>query len=154
MPRYQHDPDEDLEEEDESGEDLEEADADRGSASRKAHPGCAATIVLLALAGIGFFLRTWVFCRLWGWYMTPLFRLPELRYVQGLGLMLLAGIPIPVLGPARRAGTDLDELLEDPDLTGEEQFRIAGDIVKRAFRATLCPPLFVLAAAWIIKLFL
>ena len=53
-------------------------------------------IAILLLGGVGLFilgsiLRGWVLSILWGWFVVPVFSLPNLTVVQAIGISLIIG---------------------------------------------------------------
>lgn len=50
-----------------------------------------AVVVIISVIAIITVLRAFVLCKLWTWFMIPLFHLPELTIPLAIGIALVAG---------------------------------------------------------------
>jgi len=95
--------------------------------------GCLAGIIVLIMIPLIAILQGWVLTVLWGWFIVPTFRAPELSIAVAIGLTLIVG------------------MFKDINIKNSE--KSSEDRLVEAI-ATVLTPFVFLFLGWIVQLFM
>jgi len=102
--------------------------------------GCFSLVCIV----IGYFLSNFILTKLWGWFVVPIFSVPQISMVQSMGLTLIIGYVL-------RSSLMIDG---KEKLKKEFEDKSPFEILDIVFGYTILTPLFVWFIGYIITLFL